>query len=106
VSRKKHTPLQVLQEEVIDVLLEKDTRRKFRGVLQAKCHEVRKLKTEIPNNKRAFCVVDDGTPKNNGHAHLGFSHTAKQQTKSQWTAYRENLTLLFGEERSLNEIYV
>jgi len=105
ISRKNHIPRDILQKEVIDILLEKDQRRKFMGVLQAKCLKIRQLKTEEPKSRRAFCVIDDGTLKNVGHTHLGFSHTARQQTKSQWTAYRENLTLLFGEECSINEIY-
>jgi len=105
VSRKNYTTPKILKEEVIDALLQKDQRRKFTGILQAKCLEVRKLKTDEPKNKRVFCVLDDGTPKNIGHAHVGFSEITKQQTKSYWTAYRENLILLFGKERSIDDVY-
>ena len=105
VSRKKHTTKEILQKEVIDVLLQKDPRRKFIGVLQAGCGEVRSLKTHDPKNKRVFCVIDDGTLNNTGHAHMGFSEITKDQPKNLKTAHRANLILLFSDNRSLDDVY-
>jgi len=105
VSRKKYTPKEVLQKEVIDILLQKDPRRKFMGVLRADCGKVRSLKTDEIQNRRVFCVIDDGTPKNTGHAHLGFSEVTKQLNKNHKTAYRANLIRIFGNERSMDDVY-
>ena len=105
VGRKQHTPKEILQKEVIDVLLQKDPRRNAIGVLQADCREVRKLKTDEPKNKRVFCVIDDGTLKNPGHAHLGFSEVTKHHPKNHKTAHRANLIRLFGAKRSLDDVY-
>jgi hypothetical protein len=105
VSRKKYTTKEILQKEVIEVLLQKDPRRKFIGVLQAGCGEVRSLKTHDPKNKRVFCVIDDGTPNNSGHVHIGFSEITKAQPKNHKTAHRANLISLFGNERSIRDVY-
>jgi hypothetical protein len=105
VSRKKHATREILQQEVIDVLLEKDPRRQVIGILKADCGNVRALKTEEPRNKRSFCVVDDGTLQNIGHAHLGFSEITKQQPKNLQTANRRNLILLFGKQLSIDDVY-
>lgn len=105
VSRKKYTPKEIFQKEVIDVLLERDSKRKAIGVLQAGCGEVRSLKTDEPKNKRVFCVIDDGTTKNTGHGHIGFSEITKHQPKNYKTAHRANLILLFGDKRSIDDVY-
>lgn len=105
VTRKEHTPKEILQTEVVDVLIQKDPRRQLIGVLQANCKNVRDLEPEEPKNKRAFCVMDDGNPKNKGHAHIGFSETARVQPKNLQAANRQNLIQVFGKDYSLNEIY-
>ena len=106
VSRRTHTSRTVLQNNVIDILLSKDQRRNFVGILKAKCGKLRALKTREHKNKRALCVVDDGTRENIGHAQLGFSETAKHQQKNFKTAYRANLISLFGDPYSIDDIYL
>lgn len=105
VSRKKHTTREVLQQEVIDVLLERDSRRQLVGILKADCGNVRNLKAEESKNRRACCVLDDGTLKNIGHAHLGFSEITKQQPKNLQAASRRNLILLFGKKLTIDDAY-
>ncbi len=105
VSRKGHTTKEVLKKEVIDVLLKKDPRRHFIAVLQGNCGKVRELEPEEPKDKRAFCVMDDGTPENKGHAHIGFSETTRGQQKNLQAANRQNLIGVFEEEKSLDEVY-
>ena len=105
LSRKSYTTEEILKKEVINPLLKRDSKRKFIGLLQADCGEVRSLKTDDSTRKRAFCVIDDGLPSNIGHAHLGFSEIAKQRPKNQQTAYRANLILVFGSECPIREVY-
>ena len=105
VSRKEHTTRSTLEEKVVSVLLKKDVRREFKGVLKAKCQKVRDIKTSYPS-KRVFCVVDDGFEDNPGHAHIGFSEITKMGNGNEKTAYRANLILAFGEKPlGLDDIY-
>ena len=106
VSRKEHTTRSTLVENVISVLLKKDVRREFKGVLKAKCQKVRNIKTDNPLKNRVFCVVDNGFQNNPGHAHIGFSEKTKTDNGNEKTAHRENLILAFGENPfGLNDIY-
>lgn len=102
VSRKDHTNRLCLQEEVIDALIKKDPKRKFVGTLTSLCKAVRNLKSE--DNKRAFCVIDDGTEENPGHAHIGFAH---EMRKSLQTQNRENLLNEFDSKniKTLDQTY-
>lgn len=106
VSRKEHTTRPTLEENVISVLLKKDVRRVFKGVLKAKCQKVRDIKASHLSKKRVFCVVDEGVPDNPGHAHIGFSEITKMDNGNEKTAYRQNLILAFGENPLvLDDIY-
>lgn len=102
VCRKEHSSEEEVQREIIDTLIDKDSARRFVGILLAQCGNVRSLlvdpSTDEAPSQKAYCVVDDGRETFRSHAHLGFSEvtTAKDfWNNNQRAATIGNLKKLF-----------
>jgi hypothetical protein len=109
VCRARYSSRRELQHEVVDKLLQGEPpqggRRRFVGLFQAMCWEIRRISVEYPKQNRAICVIDDGQPSFQAHAHLSYSSFAREKNyweKNNRQAVRANLIEAFGKGAMLS----
>jgi hypothetical protein len=101
IVRRKFASEDILKEVVISPQLKNDPKREFCGVIIADCREIRCLSNITT---RDVCVVDDGMPNFQAHAHLGYSEAVSQQSKSTQVAVRANLIAIFERNGIITDI--
>jgi len=78
VCRVDFTDLSTIQKMVVQPYMEKKPHRRVVGALSCCCISIRGIKTS--QERRLFCVIDDGKRGFAGHALLGFSNHSPDPT--------------------------